>query len=166
MQFLRNRQINKTKTFYIEYSVPEPLAKHFVERPTWLSLLSTELRRRGLQEKAPDDSNCTLLIEAYDGPQVALSRNKKKHELTTESKLELETTLKAQMAVKFVSSELDFSNEENGSSNTLYFAKRLANGIELATPRCNRIIPNLDGQCSFARLADILLSHISSLDNG
>ncbi len=166
VKFLHNRQLNKTKTFHISYDVPEPLNKHFCEKPGWIAILSRELQQRGIKKMSPEESTCDLLIEAYDGPRISVSKNKKKHELITEMELELNTEIKAPLNVKFVFPESEFEINENGSSNNLFFAKRLKNGIELATPSCNRIIPNLDGQCCFARLSDVLLSHLSSIDNG
>lgn len=136
----------------IRHEVPQPLQAVVPANPLWLQRLTGALNENGLNtgdsSRSPD-----LVINAYDGPAV-----------NGDGVLDFSApasgdTDQARLTVTFVAEQAADSSITADQNHI--FIKRQHNGLKLFDIHGPRLLPDVSGQCCYARLAAYLVTTLS-----
>lgn len=143
------------KTFQLHYSLPEQLQTTFADLPLWVHKLERAILQAGLQSSAPEATSADLFIQAYDGPKVD-SAGCLCHEQNGATH-----PVNEGLCVTFVSEK--FPDTAITASNQNILIKRLSNGLMIFDGNGTRLLPDITGQCAFARLAIYLTTLLQKI---
>jgi hypothetical protein len=153
--WLANRRKNAKKSFWLNYQIPEQLKIIANLRPAWLARFDHALRASGLSQSA-SLSDADLVIDAYDGPQLDANNRL----VFAEPEPPAHPQLKADaLHIVFVAPELPLESLATDEKRLL--AQRQNNSLHVADRHGTRVIPDLTGQCCFARFSSQLVSHLN-----
>lgn len=140
----------------ITYAAPVQISAHTDSEPGWVKRLRLALINNGFKITA-ESGDADVLISAYDGPQVC-PEGRLFHSLPT-----LEASSQTRLKMIFVSSGVA-DNLIEGTPDTV-FIRRNPDSLTLFDCHGPRLLPDVTGQCCFARLADYIVTHLSRSDN-
>jgi len=158
--WLANRRKNAKKSFWLDYQIPEQLKIIAATKPAWLARFDQALRACGLSQ-AESASDADLVINAYDGPLLDADNRL----VFSEPELPASQILRASaLNVVFVAPGLVLESLAAGRNRLL--VQRQNNSLHVADQHGIRVIPDITGQCCYARFSSQLLNQLNRTGHG
>lgn len=152
--WLASRKRVGKKTFWLEYQVPEPLKTIANLRPDWLNRFDQALSACGLSQSSTAET-ADLVINAYDGPGIDADNRL----VFSEPELPEQTKLKSgAIQVVFIAPELEL--DKFAANRHRLLAQRQNNSLHIVDQHGTRVIPDVTGQCCFARFSSQLIGRL------
>jgi len=153
--WLANRRKNGKKSFWLAYQIPEQLKVIANTRPAWLARFDHALLACGLSQ-SESSAEADLVINAYDGPRLDADNRLVFSEPEVLIRSELKTSA---LHVVFVAPELTL--DSLATEKNLLLVQRQNNSLHVADQHGIRVIPDVTGQCCYARFSSQLVNHLN-----
>lgn len=158
--WLANHRKNGKKSFWLDYQIPEQLKAIANLRPSWLARFDHALQAYGISQ-AESSGDADLLIDAYDGPQLDADNRLVFSEPELPSRTESKTSA---LHIIFVAPELNLELLTAGKNRLL--VQRQNNSLHVADQHGIRVIPDVTGQCCYARFSSQLVNQLNCATPG